>query len=147
MIVQQMISNSTIANYQYNITPKTKEILIALVKQNNYLSRVETSLQQIIKDDKLDASDVPIIMLLLSDLYQCIQTLSIKDISTTMCGEIIKILVESAVLGKIITVSENDTVLISSIFGIIDTSIHLIQTKNILDETSEILEEVKGCLC
>ena len=106
----------------------------SLLKDNKYFSNVEEHLKNIIKDGKLDAKDVPIVMLLLTELYDRMKNLSLKNLDTATCGDVLKIMVEVAIREKIIPVSQKDVELISCMFAIIDTGIRLIQMKNGLDD-------------
>ena len=55
--------------YQISISPEVQSILAKLMDHATCLDEVEKSLKEIIKDDKINANDVPQIMLLLSSFY------------------------------------------------------------------------------
>lgn len=133
MIVELVVSKQEISS-RIDISPKVREILEKLLSEVQYFDKVEEYLGAIIKDNKLDAKDVPIVMLLLTELYQRLQGFSLEDISTETCGEVIKTIVEIAIKEKIVPVNEEDLELLSTIYNIVDTSIRLIQMRNQLDE-------------
>ena len=133
MIVELVVSEQETSS-GIDISPKVKEILEKLLGEAQYFDKVEEYLHAIIKDNKLDAKDVPIVMLLLTELYERLQGFSMKDISTETCGEVIKTIVEIAIKEKIVPVNEEDLALLSTIYNIVDTSIRLIQMRNQLDE-------------
>lgn len=133
MIVELVVSEQKTSS-GIDISPKVKEILEKLLGEAQYFDKVEEYLHAIIKDNKLDAKDVPIVMLLLTELYERLQGFSMKDISTETCGEVIKTIVEIAIKEKIVPVNEEDLALLSTIYNIVDTSIRLIKMRNQLDE-------------
>ena len=133
MIVELVVSEQETSS-GIDISPKVKEILEKLLGEAQYFDKVEEYLHAIIKDNKLDAKDVPIVMLLLTELYERLRGFSIKDISTETCGEVIKTIIEIAIKEKIVPVNEEDLALLSTIYNIVDTSIRLIQMRNQLDE-------------
>jgi hypothetical protein len=137
-IIQLLVLTQPDASkYNVVISPKIKSILESLLKDNQYFSKVEEHLKNIIKDGKLDAKDVPIVMLLLTELYDRMKNLSLKNLDTATCGDVLKIMVEVAIREKIIPVSQKDVELVSCMFAIIDTGIRLIQMKNGLDDISK----------
>ena len=148
-IFQLLVLNQPGASkYNVVISPKIKSILESLLKDNQYFSKVEEHLKNIIKDGKLDAKDVPVVMLLLTELYDRMKNLSLKNLDTATCGDVLKIMVEVAIREKIIPVSQKDVELISCMFAIIDTGIRLIQMKNGLDDIkSGLLAFVMRYVC
>jgi hypothetical protein len=144
MIQLIMVDSPTLSKYQMDILPIHKTVFEALLKDTMYFENVEGYLKRIISDDKIDAKDVPVIMLLLTELYERLNTLSLKDIDTAVCGDILKIVIEVAVREGIIPVTQNDIELMSCIFSIIDTSLRLIQTKNPLDKLEAVISDKNG---
>ena len=130
-------TNSDMQQYKMDISPKIKTLLEKLLGEMKYFDQVEEYLKAIIKDDKLDAKDVPIVMLLLTELYERLQTFSMEDIRSEDCADLLKIMFEVAIKEKIIKISSEDLELLSAIYNIIDTSVKLIKTPNILDESGE----------
>ena len=78
-------TNSDMQQYKMDISPKIKALLEKLLGEMKYFDQVEEYLKAIIKDDKLDAKDVPIVMLLLTELYERLQTFSMEDIRSEDC--------------------------------------------------------------
>lgn len=130
-------NNSDMQQYKMDISPKVKALLEKLLGEMKYFDQVEEYLKAIIKDDKLDAKEVPIVMLLLTELYERLQTFSMEDIRSEDCADLLKIIFEVAIKEKIIKISSEDLEILSAIYNIIDTSVKLIKTPNILDESSE----------
>ena len=144
-VFQLIVTDSpSLSKYKIDILPKHKAVFDALLKDKTYFANVEDYLKRIISDDKIDARDVPMIMLLLTELYERLHTLSLKDIDTATCGDLLKIVVEVAIREGVVPVSQNDIELLSCIFAIVDTSIRLIQTKNPLDKLKKSLSDESG---
>ena len=137
-------TNSDLQEYNMDISPKLKSILEKLLNEFKYFDQVEEYLKAIIKDNKLDAKDVPIVMLLLTELYERLQTFSMEDIRSEDCADLLKIMFEIAIKEKIIKIASEDLDLLSAIYNIIDTSVKLIKTPNSLDEV--ILNPKRGLL-
>ena len=134
-IIQLVIAtNSSLEKYKMDVSPKAKLILEKLLGEHKYFDKVQEYILAIIKDDKLDANDVPIVMLLLTELYGRLESFSLEDVKSEDCASVLKIIFEIALREKIVPVSDENIEVISSIFNIIDTSVTLIQTRNNLDE-------------
>ena len=134
-IIQLVIAtNSSLEKYKMSVSPKAKLILEKLLGEHKYFDKVQEYISAIIKDDKLDANDVPIVMLLLTELYGRLEGFSLEDVKSEDCASVLKIIFEIALREKIVPVSDENIEVISSIFNIIDTSVTLIQTRNNLDE-------------
>jgi hypothetical protein len=147
-IIELIVStDSDIQKYNVEISPKVKSILEKLLNENNYFEKVEEYLLAIIKDNKLDAKDVPIVMLLLTELYERLESFSLEDVNSEDCADILKIIFEVALQEKIVPISDENIELVSSIFNIIDTSVRLIQTRNNLDDAVATVDSSKQGLC
>lgn len=146
-IVQLIVaSNASLEKYKMDVSPKAKLILEKLLGEHQYFEKVQEYIVAIIKDDKLDAKDVPIVMLLLTELYTRLESFSLDDIKTEDCANVLKIIFEIALQEKVVPISDENMEVISSIFNIIDTSVTLIQTKNNLDEDVPSKQGLLYCL-
>ena len=146
-IVQLIVaSNASLEKYKMDVSPKTKLILEKLLGEHQYFEKVEEYILTIIKDDKLDAKDVPIVMLLLTELYARLESFSLGDIKSEDCANVLKIIFEIALQEKVVPISDENMEVASSIFNIIDTSVTLIQTKNNLDEGVPSKQGLLYCL-
>ena len=72
--VELILHTTDIDNkYSLVIDDKSKKILELLLKESNYFENIENKFKLIIKDNKIDASDVPLLMNLLVELYAIIK--------------------------------------------------------------------------
>ena len=108
-----------------------------------FLDDVEKLLFEVIKDNKIDSSDLPQLILLVQKLYETIY--SNKDIKIDKknipveCSNILKFICHFFIIERMSRTSENDSrVLLELIYKLIDSCIGLLSfPKNI---------KVKGCL-
>jgi hypothetical protein len=114
--------------YSISLTPELKGVLTKLMEDDKYFDDMEKALKEIIQDDKIDAKDVPRIMVLLSDLYAKIRTMKLK-FSEKMCGDVLKFIFDLALKKGIIKMKSEDLELLQCLYSIVDTSIRLMQVQ------------------
>jgi len=127
-ILQNVLSKTDgLDKYSIQLTPEIKHIFNLLVADSKYFDDVEKSLKLIIQDDKIDAKDVPQIMILLTNLYSKLRGLRIK-FNEKICGDILKFVFDVAMKDGLIKMNKDDMELLTCVYSIIDMSIQLIQT-------------------
>lgn len=134
--------------YSIVISPKMTRILNELLSIEGYFEDVENTMNDIIKDDKINASDVPNIIFLLDNLYKTFSDATL-EFDDALFGDLLKTLFTIAINEKIIVTHENDQLLLRQIHAIIDSTIVLMNShalKNITQSTcSKLFTCFKKC--
>lgn len=123
-----LLQTDGLDKYSIALTPELKGVLTKLMEDDKYFDDMEKALKEIIQDDKIDAKDVPRIMILLSDLYAKIRTMKLK-FSEKMCGDVLKFVFDLALKEGVIKMKSEDLDLLKCLYSIVDTSIHLMQVQ------------------
>lgn len=134
-ILSVMNSEELQKKYSLEITPQIKTILISLTNNKVYFSNIQNTVKEIVKDDKIDTQDIPNIILLISELYPLVLQLNIKNITSEMCGNILKFIIHILINDDIVKVQDKPK-LILTIDNIINSCVVLVNlekslTKNI----------------
>jgi hypothetical protein len=132
-----LTQTDNIEKYSITISPELKNALNKLVKYTDFFSNVEQLFVDIVKDNKIDAKDVPKIMLLITDLSLKLKETKI-DFNEELCGNILKLLFNIVVEEELIKVDKEDLELLKCLYDIIDTSMRLLQT--------DVSEEKRGLI-
>lgn len=129
--------------YSIAIDVKVKSVLETFLEEESFLDDVESKIKLIVKDNKIDARDVPIILLLLAEIYEKLKntTLSFDE---SLCSEILKVLFVVSIKENIITLTENEEEILQCLYSIIDTSVKLMKTKE--SSKKSIFTCLKSCL-
>ena len=135
-----LLSNVEHEKYQVSISPEVRSILAKMMDHAECFNDIENSLKEIIKDNKIDANDVPQIMLLLTSVYNSVKKFKLSSITTKNCGDVLKFLVEIAVKENLIVVKNDVAILLSCLSNIIDSSIQLMQMKDAMPEIRSIFK-------
>ena len=116
--------------YNIQISSNVKFILQTLTEDEtvNYFDTVEENLKQIIKDDQINANDIPYIIQLVADLYKKFQNTTIHY-NEELCGEVLKTIFLICIKERLVSVSERDYEILQCLYNIIDTSIKLMSLK------------------
>jgi len=122
-----LLKTDGLDKYSIQLTPEIKHIFNLLVTDSKYFDDVEKSLKLIIQDDKIDAKDVPQIMVLLTNLYSKLRGLRI-EFNEKICGDMLKFVFDVAIKDGLIKMNKADMELLTCVYSIIDMSIQLIQT-------------------
>ena len=122
-----LLKTDGLDKYSVQLTPELKDIFNLLIADTKYFDDVEKSLKLIIQDDKIDAKDVPQIMVLLTNLYSKLRGLRIEFNEKT-CSDMLKFVFDVAMKDGLIKMNKSDVELLTCVYNIIDTSIQLIQT-------------------
>ena len=123
-----VLQDDRMQKYNVTVSPKAKEILMRLLGINNYFDHVEKLMKEIVHDNKIDARDVPKIMILLTELYKILKDVKDTEFDEQLCGDVLKIIFDVALKEQLIVLDEEDMGLIKYLYEIVDTSISLMQT-------------------
>ena len=140
-----LLQSDGLDKYSVTITPDVKNILAQLMEHDKYFDEFETALNEIIKDGKIDARDVPRIMVLLADLYTRMRTMKIKFNENT-CGDVLKMLFNIALKEDLIKINDEDMELMQCVYSIVDMSIRLMQTDTDPSKRGGLLKCIKKTL-
>jgi len=140
-----ILQSDGLDKYSVTITPEVKTILAQLMEHDKYFDEFETALNEIIKDGKIDARDVPRIMVLLADLYTRMRTMKIEFNENT-CGDVLKMLFNIALKEDLIKINDEDMELMQCVYSIVDMSIRLMQTDTGASKRGGLLKCIKRVL-
>ena len=83
ILLEQFIKNTGIREYKYVINNKTKQIIELIInKCPIYFKSIEKVIKNIVKDDKIDYSDIPDIIILFKTLYEILYNLNEVKLTT-----------------------------------------------------------------
>ena len=85
-------------------------------------------MKEIVHDNKIDARDVPKILILLTELYNIFKDVKNIEFDEKLCGDVLKTLFNLSLQEKIISINDEDIELIRCLYEIVDTGITLMQT-------------------
>ena len=140
-----LLQSDGLDKYSVTITPDVKNILAQLMEHDKYFDEFENALNEIIKDGKIDARDVPRIMRLLADLYTRMRTMKI-DFNENTCGDVLKMLFNIALKEDLIKINDEDMELMQCVYSIVDMSIRLMQTDTDPSKRGGLLKCIKKTL-
>jgi hypothetical protein len=141
-LIKLTLSTSSFQDkYIIKLDPELISILNKIIHSNpEYFNNLEISFNQIIADQKIDFNDIPIIIILLSDLYKILYDHKINEIvkglSVEKCVIILKF-----VINLILKENINDEEKLNSITNIIN---------NLIDASSQLIiirKSLKGKSC
>ena len=126
--------SEAVDKYNIRISKQMKKVIQALLLvrtgvNSTVFDNIEGIFREIIADSKIDAKDVPKVMLLIAELYQISHKTEFK-FDEKACGDVLKIMFLVATKEKIIPVSDEDMQLLTCLYEIIDTSVRLTQAKD-----------------
>ena len=110
------------------IHSEVKIVLAELLCLEIFYDDVEQLLKDIVHDDKIDAQDVPKLMVLCVRLYEILRSTTIV-FDVELCGAVLKTLFDLAIREKIVPIDAEDLELLNCLFDIVDTSVRLLETK------------------
>ena len=120
--------------FDITLSPKSKQLLTKLVTDKDFFNDIESKLKLVIKDDKIDANDVPVILDLFQDIYAKCKSIQWKKIKAQDCGNVLRCIIKIAIAEDIIQLNVPDVVIIACVNTLIDNAIQLM---NLMD----------GCMC
>ena len=109
---------------------------------DDFFDAIEDLLKDIVQDDKIDAKDVPKIMVLLANLHTFLKKKKLT-FNEELCGYVLKFLFELIIKEKLIPINNKEIELLHTLFEIIDTSVTLLQTDKVGSERKGIVYYVK----
>lgn len=121
-----LTSETEYEKYSISINDQIKRILSMLLEEIDYFGKLEEYVNLVIKDGEINAEDIPILMLVLGELYTRVKKLKSSDFSLDHCGDIIKLIFEICIKEKIIPLTKNETQTLSILFNIVQVSMQLI---------------------
>ena len=127
-LVSLILANKDTSSQSISISDDEKLVLMTILDIDGFLDEVETILKYIIHDNKIDANDVPKIMILTVKLYELLQETSF-EFDVELCGSILKTLFQIAIKEKLIPINDEELELIKCLSQIVDTSVRLLATK------------------
>ena len=126
------------------------EIIRTIIKNNpTQISKIEECFINIMKDGKIDSSDIPYIMELLSTLYKSISDINLTTIKTSVSeisGQVIKLIFNIMITEKFIE-TDNGLDMITSFNALVDSSVMLISLSKYNTVTSKLSSSNIGCIC
>ena len=121
-----LMSTDVADKYSLIIDDKTRSILNTLFENENYFDTIEDLFKRIIKDDKIDANDVPLIMTLLVELYIILKNKK-PQYTLVNCGEVLKLIFTVIIKEKLVPINDKELELLRCLYNIIEMSVHLSQ--------------------
>ena len=140
-ILSKKISDS---NANISLSKESSDVIKKIIELSpSFLNDIEKSIVEIIKDDKIDANDIPNLILIIQKLYELIY--KNKDIKIDsqkqgeICADVLKFIVHTLVLERKINIDqEKQAVFFELIDKLIDSCISLISFQKTI--------KIKGCL-
>ena len=130
-LVALFIADEPTETQSLSIPSEVKVVLYELLSMGDFYDDVEQLLKDIVRDDKIDAQDVPKLMVLIVRLYEILRSTTIT-FDAELCGSVLKTLFRLAIDEQLIPISNEDIHLLNCLFDIVDTSVRLLamQTTN-----------------
>ena len=147
-LVAFLLSKEDTGTMSVAIPSEVKIVLAELLSVGNFYDDVEQLLKDIVHDDKIDAQDVPKLMVLCVRLYEILRSTTIV-FNVELCGAVLKTLFDLAIREKIVPIDAEDLKLLNCLFDIVDTSVRLLETQTIDKKRKGILHFIvklfNGC--
>lgn len=147
-LVAFLLSKEDTDTMSVAIPSEVKVVLVELLSVGNFYDDVEQLLKDIVHDDKIDAQDVPKLMVLCVRLYEILRSTTIV-FDVELCGAVLKTLFDLAIREKIVPIDAEDLKLLNCLFDIVDTSVRLLETQTTDKKRKGILHYIikffNGC--
>ena len=132
--------------YGVKLDPQIIDIISTIIKKHPaQFSSIEKSFKKIISDNKIDSSDVPELMELLSGIYKIINELDLNNYELSpseICGKIIKLIFNIMITEKFIEI-DNTQEMVKTFNALVDSSVMLIA----LSGYGGKIKSKLGCCC
>jgi len=128
------IDATFLKKYDISLSAKSKQLLFKLIDDRDFLDDIESKLKMIIKDDKIDANDIPVILDMFQDLYAKFKSMQWKKIQAEDCGNVLRIMIKVAIAEKVIQLNVPDAVIIACVNTLIKNAVKLMKL-------------MEGCFC
>lgn len=147
-LVALFIADEPTETQSLSIPSEVKVVLYELLSMGDFYDDVEQLLKDIVRDDKIDAQDVPKLMVLIVRLYEILRSTTII-FDAELCGSVLKILFRLAIDEQLIPISNEDIHLLNCLFDIVDTSVRLLAMQTTNKKRKGILHSIaklfNGC--
>jgi len=147
-LVAFLLSKEDTDTMSIAVPSEVKVVLAELLSVGNFYDDVEQLLKDIVHDDKIDAQDVPKLMVLCVRLYEILRSTTIV-FDVELCGAVLKTLFDLAIREKIVPIDTEDLKLLNCLFDIVDTSVRLLETQTTDKKRKGILHYIikffNGC--
>ena len=147
-LVSFLLSKEETDTMSLTISSEVKIVLCELLSNDKFYDDVEQLLKDIVHDDKIDAQDVPKLMVLCVRLYEILRSTTIV-FDVELCGAVLKTLFDLAIREKIVPIDTEDLKLVNCLFDIVDTSVRLLETQTTNKKRKGILHALvklfNGC--
>jgi hypothetical protein len=147
-LVALFIADEPTETQSLSIPSEVKNILYELLSMGDFYEDVEKLLKDIVHDDKIDAQDVPKLMVLIVRLYEILRSTTIT-FDAELCGSVLKTLFRLAIDEQLIPISNEDIHLLNCLFDIVDTSVRLLAMQTTNKKRKGILHSIaklfNGC--
>ena len=147
-LVALFIADEPTETQSLSIPSEVKVVLYELLSMGDFYDDVEQLLKDIVRDDKIDAQDVPKLMVLIVRLYEILRSTTIT-FDAELCGSVLKTLFRLAIDEQLIPISNEDIHLLNCLFDIVDTSVRLLAMQTTNKKRKGILHSIaklfNGC--
>ena len=147
-LVALVLAKEPTESQSLSIPSEVKNILYELLSMGDFYEDVEKLLKDIVHDDKIDAQDVPKLMVLCVRLYEILRSTSIK-FDVELCGSVLKTLFRLAIDEELVPISIENVELLNCLFDIVDTSVRLLELQTTNKKRKGILHSLvklfNGC--
>lgn len=147
-LVALVLAKEPTETQSLSIPSEVKNVLYELLSMGDFYEDVEKLLKDIVHDDKIDAQDVPKLMVLSVRLYEILRSTSIK-FDVELCGSVLKTLFRLAIDEELVPISIENVELLNCLFDIVDTSVRLLELQTTNKKHKGILHSLaklfNGC--
>ena len=147
-LVALVLAKEPTETQSLSIPSELKNVLYELLSMGDFYEDVEKLLKDIVHDDKIDAQDVPKLMVLSVRLYEILRSTSIK-FDVELCGSVLKTLFRLAIDEELVPISIENVELLNCLFDIVDTSVRLLELQTTNKKHKGILHSLvklfNGC--
>tara|TARA_B110000503_G_C7004630_1_gene353034 strand:+ start:325 stop:834 length:510 start_codon:yes stop_codon:yes gene_type:complete len=114
------------------LTMSLKRMIICITNvSSDSLAKIETLLEKVFEDKKLDIMDTPNLMIIVQELYELYSSLEFKNLKPGNCADLLKTIAHVMYINKFQEkfTEDESTLMLKSFNSIIDTAVMLIDLK------------------
>jgi|TARA_B110000093_G_scaffold179754_1_gene220485 hypothetical protein len=114
------------------LTMSLKRMIICITNvSSDSLAKIETLLEKIFEDKKLDIMDTPNLMIIVQELYELYSSMEFKNLKPENCTDLLKTIAHVMYINKFQGkfTEDESTLMLKSFYSIIDTAAMLIDLK------------------
>ena len=115
------------------LTMALKRMIICITNvPSDSLGKIETLLETVFEDKKLDVMDTPNLMIIVQELYELYSSLEFKNLKPENCASLLKTIAHVMYINKFKEkfTEDESTLMLKSFNSIIDTAVMLIDLKD-----------------